>query len=81
MRLRDTVNTIEKEITDLRLRIEFLECEHEYALDRVLRYMGMYEPHRYVHALKCSKCGHILKYLSEKEYLLAKFVEERRENA
>lgn len=91
MRLKEIVDTIlwrlesqEKEITNLRWRVEFLECEHEYVPDTVTRSTTFYHPpegnnmvgnycqHYTAYILKCSKCGHILKDITEKKYLLAK---------
>lgn len=76
--LRDKHEYQEEEITNLRLRVEFLECEHEYAPAKVTRHniectggWRTYDGY-WAYVLKCSKCGHILKDISEKEYLLAK---------
>ena len=89
MRLKEAVGVLrnrleyqENEITNLRLRVEFLECEHEYVPDKITRWdfpwrSGYIPGGQITHVLKCSKCGHILKDITEKEYLLAKLESDK----
>ena len=90
MRLKETVGVLrgrlesqQDEITNLRLRVEFLECEHEYVPDEITRFKfgwnggwATHSPYK-SYVLKCSKCGHILKDITEKEYLLAKLESDK----
>ena len=96
MRLKETVGVLksrlesqQEEITNLQLRVEFLECDHEYVPGTITRSTLVHHPsegstiggmysHRYTaYILKCSKCGHILKDITEKEYLLAKLESDK----
>ena len=90
MRLKETVGVLksrlesqQEEITNLRLRVEFLECEHEYVPDEITRYTfnGSCGFHTFLpsqdYVLECTKCGHILKHMTEKEYLLAKLESDK----
>ena len=90
MRLKETVGVLrgrlesqQEEITNLRLRVEFLECEHEYVPGELTRskfvtHCGCTSACPYTaYVLKCSKCGHILKDITEKEYLLAKLESDK----
>ena len=90
MRLKETVGVLsgrlesqQEEITNLRLRIEFLECDHEYVPDEITRFKtecnngwALCSSYK-AYVLKCDKCGHILKDITEKEYLLAKLESDK----
>ena len=70
---------LEAQTTLYEARLAILECEHEYVPSAISKATGgmitngwAYCGLETVFVMKCSKCGSILRDLTEKEYLIAR---------